>query len=240
MMRKIRKIAAACLLTVLMGSTASLSVLAADVPDFVRSGSISVTLVDKKNNKPVTDGEFTLYKVANMQEAPEEGDIVVGNAHFVTTNGFDGSTIDYENLGESGLGERLEKEVSQDTEGTPGRADQNGTIKFSGLSTGVYLLVQTQLSEGYEKISSFVVSLPLFDDNNGCLYDIVATPKVELEKDGRPSDTPTPTPPVETVTPSLPYLPQTGQLNWPVPVLAFSGLLLFSVGWLMKKGKRAE
>ena len=30
-------------------------------------------------------------------------------------------------------------------------------------------------------------------------------------------------------------LPQTGQLNWPVPVLAVSGMLLFAAGWVLNK-----
>ena len=31
---------------------------------------------------------------------------------------------------------------------------------------------------------------------------------------------------------------QTGQLNWPVPVLAGCGILLFSVGWVLVKRKQ--
>ena len=36
-------------------------------------------------------------------------------------------------------------------------------------------------------------------------------------------------------------LEQTGQLNWPVPVLSIAGLLLFSIGWAMLNlGKKEE
>lgn len=35
-------------------------------------------------------------------------------------------------------------------------------------------------------------------------------------------------------------LPQTGQLNWPVPVLAVSGMLLFAAGWVLKRGKEQD
>ena len=45
------------------------------------------------------------------------------------------------------------------------------------------------------------------------------------------------------ITNSRPYieLPDTGQTNWPVPVLAVSGLLLFAFGWALKrKGSYAE
>jgi hypothetical protein len=33
-------------------------------------------------------------------------------------------------------------------------------------------------------------------------------------------------------------LPQTGQLNWPIPVLVILGLAMFSVGWNLRFGKR--
>ncbi|MCD8017514.1 MAG: hypothetical protein LUE97_06945 [Oscillospiraceae bacterium] len=35
-----------------------------------------------------------------------------------------------------------------------------------------------------------------------------------------------------------PDIPQTGQLNWPVPLLAVCGLLLFALGWVLKCGKK--
>ena len=30
-------------------------------------------------------------------------------------------------------------------------------------------------------------------------------------------------------------LPQTGQLNWPIPFMACSGVLLFAVGWVLDR-----
>lgn len=40
--------------------------------------------------------------------------------------------------------------------------------------------------------------------------------------------------------PDTATLPQTGQLNWPIPVLAFSGMLLFAVGWVLDKKELAQ
>ncbi len=40
-----------------------------------------------------------------------------------------------------------------------------------------------------------------------------------------------------TVT-NTPKLVQTGQLNWPVPVLAFCGAVLFALGWALFKGRK--
>lgn len=65
-----------------------------------------------------------------------------------------------------------------------------------------------------------------------------------------PSPTPTPTPtvtlPDSSPTPSpapgddTPTLPQTGQLWWPVPVLAAGGLLSLLIGCIRKRGVRDE
>lgn len=41
--------------------------------------------------------------------------------------------------------------------------------------------------------------------------------------------------PVETTAPTEPKLPDTGQLSWPIPVLAVAGIALFLVGWLRRK-----
>ena len=40
--------------------------------------------------------------------------------------------------------------------------------------------------------------------------------------------------------PQDPTLPQTGQLNWPVPVLAVSGVVLFTIGWLICFNRKKE
>ena len=64
----------------------------------------------------------------------------------------------------------------------------------------------------------------------------------EPEKPGEPEepgvDIPEEPVPEESV-PSGPKLPQTGQLWWPVPLLALAGMLLFLLGWIRKE-KRSE
>ena len=44
-------------------------------------------------------------------------------------------------------------------------------------------------------------------------------------------------PPTE---PGEPDLPQTGQLNWPIPLMAVAGLGFFVVGWTLCFGKKRE
>lgn len=55
----------------------------------------------------------------------------------------------------------------------------------------------------------------------------------------KPSDESTTTPTEDTTIPD--ELIETGQLNWPVPVLATAGLLFFSLGWAMLNfGKKTD
>ena len=46
--------------------------------------------------------------------------------------------------------------------------------------------------------------------------------------------------PVDPTGPTGPKLPQTGQLWWPVPVLAFAGVVLFGAGYLLVKSVRDQ
>lgn len=59
------------------------------------------------------------------------------------------------------------------------------------------------------------------------VYDVDAHPKA-----GTSSRKTTQTPPTQEV---LSALPQTGQLNWPVPVLAVTGAVLVAAGVVLKK-----
>lgn len=73
-------------------------------------------------------------------------------------------------------------------------------------------------------------------DTNPPQTDIPNVP-TDANKPGKPGiDIP------ETDIPKtdIPKLPQTGQLWWPVPVLAFSGLCLFITGWLSYKKRRED
>ena len=90
-------------------------------------------------------------------------------------------------------------------------ADETGVVSFAGLGEGLYLLTQ---ADG--RFAPFLVTVPL----DG-VYTVDATPKMTLAP-----ASPTPTP-----TPTGPTLPQTGQLWWPVPVLAVLGLFCVAIGW---------
>ena len=94
---------------------------------------------------------------------------------------------------------------------TAATADEKGVVCFAGLGEGLYLLMQ---ADGL--FAPFLVTVPLDGD-----YTVDATPKMTLA----------PTAPTPTPAPTEPKLPQTGQLWWPVPVLAVLGLFCVAIGW---------
>ena len=55
-----------------------------------------------------------------------------------------------------------------------------------------------------------------------------------------PDETTVPSEPTEPTEPPKPELPQTGQLNWPVPVLAMTGMFFLVLGWLLCFGRKRE
>lgn len=111
---------------------------------------------------------------------------------------------------------------------------QDGKATFSGLSTGLYLIVQEESADGFSKMDAFLVSVPYMEDGE-CQYHVTAAIKSELERE--PESEPTTPPPT---VPDDPKLPQTGQLNWPIPLMAVGGVGLFIVGWMLCFGKKRE
>ena len=197
-------------------------------------------------------------------------------------------------------------------QGTTKEIGATGEVKFEGLDFGLYLVTQDSHANGYDAIDPFLVSLPMYTEEEGYDYYIDAEPKVDKPNPPSPggnpgggeenppsepssssqpesseptssqpeSSEPTSSEPTSSqpessqtgsqpaggstpggttpggntpggntpggntpggntpgggTTPgggsSTPTLPQTGQLNWPIPVLVVAGLSLILVGW---------
>lgn len=232
------------------------------------TGSIHITLYDIANNRTLSGGELTVYRVAEVQR--HNGDL-----SYEYCGEFYGCGIELGDLSESGLASRLQEYMPAGTEGLTKAVDNNGYAVFDDLELGLYLVVQTKASSGYKPINSFLVSLPMAEDGQWN-YEVDASPKVGAytpEPDTPPVPPPdvpkTPdvpvTPPDKPATPSTPgtpaapslpgtpaapagsstttvvnHLPKTGQLNWPVPVMAVSGMLLFAYGWTLTRRRTTD
>lgn len=109
------------------------------------------------------------------------------------------------------------------------QTDANGTVIFRDLTPGLYLVIRTKPASENTAYTSdpFLVSIPTVV-NGTSAYQVVAEPKFSW--DSKPSK-----PAVPSLKPDS-SLPQTGQLNWPIPILIAMGLSLILLGgWLQRK-----
>ena len=194
-----------------------------EVPDGNRKGAITVKM--EYDGKAVTGGTLTAYRVGRLRESN-------GNYSFGKTDATAAFTGSYEDITSAELAESVAAFVEENKVPAYGTAkNQNGKAVFSDLELGLYLIVQTDASEGYEPLVPFLISVPMNEDGH-YVYEVSAEGKFQLEQEQEP-DTP-----AAPSVPSGPTLPQTGQLNWPIPVLAALGLCLFSVGWALRFGRK--
>lgn len=110
-----------------------------------------------------------------------------------------------------------------------GDVSGDGTVVFTDLPAGRYLVVQEAPAEGFAPFEPFTVEVA---DN-----DVEASPKMKPGTEEEPPEPETPPTPPQSDT-DLPY---TGQITWPIPVLAAAGLALIMFGvYLWTRGKRHE
>ncbi len=220
-MKKIKKItrwASALLTSAALLCGMSLTVFAATDAaslDFSQTGSITVNLQSSDDGTTVQDGVLAIYQVADLY-------LDDGNMAYAYTESFTDCTEDLSDVTVASLAASLADYAENNgVDGTEETIGTDGTVTFEDLTLGVYLIVQTTKSTGYYTMDAFLVSLPMAEDGEW-VYVVDASPKVAIYTE------------TETSTEESPEtLPQTGQLNWPVPILAASGLVLFAIGWYL-------
>jgi len=190
---------------------------AASLPDLTRKGSLSIEM--RWNGENLQDGQLRICKIA---------DIHADTARFEPIEPLRGEDFSLKNptdplVAEKALDLALEKQL-------PMRLSPiaDGTAKFENLETGLYLVYQTQqdASGGFAPIKPYLISVPYLSGGK-YVMDVTAKPKVPLEEAPPVPTEPEPTKPTDS------QLPQTGQLNWPVPILVVGGLVLFLLGWFL-------
>ena len=203
-----------------------LSAAAHAVPDESRNGHCSITVSMTYKGKAVPGGTLVLYKVGDVAEED-------GNYSFVPVAAIRGDLAQFGDIESPDLAGKLCKLESKLTPVTdlPKKVGEDGNATFSDLTFGLYLVVQKTAAPGYGKTAPFLVSVPyLYRDEYQ--YDVTSQPKTDLEREVKPT------------APSSPgggkKLPQTGQLWWPVPVLACAGLGCIAVGLFRRREARDE
>lgn len=250
-MKSIRKRLAAVLAALTLLVWCAAPAFALEVVDLSRTGSIKVSLYDSETAEAVGGGTLTLYRVAKVQKDN-------ANLSFVYTNGFEDCGVELGDLSEGELAGRLAEKIAATAESTTVEISDLGAAEFGDLEVGLYLVVQTTAAENYNVINPFLVSVPI-QENGSYVYDVDALPKVGTaakkapgpdnpdgwvlgangEKIYRNPEAPSPDNPNGYVM-GAHGLPQTGQLNWPIPVLAVTGVVLVAAGIKLKKGTRKD
>ena len=214
------------LLAVLLLRSFVFSASAHSVPDLTRKGTIRITM--RHGDNLIPGGTMTIFRVGDLQESN-------GNYSFVLTEDFAESEISLDNLTSASLPEQLaDYVIKQKMEGKTREIDENALVVFDDLELGLYLFVQQEAAEGYNLANPFIISVPS-RENGEYIYTIDGSPKLDpiTERPTEPTSPP-------TTEPIGPNLPQTGQLNWPVPILALAGLVLFVFGWVLCFGKKKD
>lgn len=191
----------------------ALPVAANNVPDLTKTGSIHISM--QYDGNPVSGGEFALYRVGEIQESD-------GNYRFELTDPFDSSNVTLENVHAFETAKKLsDYALRNGIDGQRKKIGKNGTVDFEDLQTGLYLLTQRKAAQGYDKVSPFLVSLPMRSADD-YIYQVDASPKVS---------------PLHT-KPVNPEQPATGQSGWPMWVFVCSSAGLLILTALRKHDKK--
>lgn len=196
-------------------------------PDSSRIGSITVEM--RYNDRKVYGGTLKAYQVGQIVEyETEEG---APGYKFDWTDTF----ADFEGKPDSaqpadlarGLAAYIQKleEGEEDKEDNTKEKESDkldgarhieentdGKIVFKDLPAGLYLIVQSEATQGYEPLSPFLVSVPMVE-NGDYVYDVTAHGKFALIA------VPTPVPtPVPTQAPTQTPVPDPTPIPGPTPV----------------------
>ena len=192
------------------------------LPDLTRNGSITFEM--KLDDVKLNSGTLSICKVADIQQKGEKYE-------FVPIDVLKSSNIDLSNPTDLALAQTLLKYVQQYRITKITSPIVEGNCVFPDLPVGLYLIWQNpaDATKGFNSIQPFLISIPRAQDGQ-YIHDVVAKPKVPLVTVPPTPSVPPPTPP--------PKVPQTGQLNWPVPVMGGIGFTLFALGLMLYSGKR--
>ena len=205
------------------------------LPEPQKTGTLAITM--NFHGEPVSGGRITIYYVG----VPTEDGTSYSYAYAKDFEFCDSPLSD---LSDKELPKDLADYVDKaEAEGIEQDVDEKGLAFFDDLKEGLYLVIETESPDHYDPVPPFIFEMPHYDsESEEWDYDVEAQPKIHPEVKPDTSTTPQEMSP-DDYQPSRPdtsVLPHTGQLNWPIPVLAFAGILLFIIGWSMyyKKGNK--
>lgn len=177
-----------------------------------QTGSVTVRMIHQ--GEAVPGGSITLYRIATLSY----------DGRYLPEPQLEGCGVDLNSALTPASAEKLADYAAQ--RGLRGQTlslGPEGKAVFPGLDTGLYLLVQKEAGRGYLPVEPFFVGIPQRIGGE-LVYDVEAGPKCAPQP-----------------VPGAPDIPQTGQLRWPVPVMAALGLAFFAAGGMLwRPGRRDD
>lgn len=141
--------------------------------DISKTGSVSVTLVEKEQDQAVVGAELSVYHVATVTTDAQ------GNPLYDYTEAFKQLDVAISDLT---LASKLDGFVSQHSVPSVKMVtDANGRAFCDGLTLGLYFVKQTGAVDGFSPCIPFLVTLPAKKDG-GYVYEVNASPKTEVTK----------------------------------------------------------
>ena len=138
-----------------------------------RVGSISVSLLDPKEETPLAGAELSLYYVATVYLDD------TNHLRYLFTDTFADCGTE---LTDPSLATALDVFVQEHAVPAEKQVtDARGSAAFTDLPLGLYFVKQTNTISGYAPCTSFLVTLPNQNDE-GYVYDVNATPKTEISR----------------------------------------------------------
>ena len=140
--------------------------------DADRVGSITVTLVDQAQKRPVADAQISVYHVASVERNSNNRLFYTYTQEFETC-GFD--------LNDPRLATKLETFVVENHTVPTETAvtDSHGKAVLEGLPLGLYLVRQTEPAANGVICMPFLVTVPN-ETGGGYEYDVDARPKADV------------------------------------------------------------
>ena len=222
-----RAAALAMCLALFLAWTAPLSAAASNreqFPDIERTGSITATFTyydkDSGETLPVSGGNSVgLFKVANV--VIDDGFHYVVDPRFASAGEIPSTSEELDRVNIELASKMAKIAESYDFDQGPAEMNAEGTVSFSDLEIGLYLVMQAKQGTGDSNfvIAPFLISVPYENPDGTWRYDVNAQSKpigiawIPPESPDNPKK-----------------LPQTGQLWWPVMALGAAGAAFIIAG----------
>lgn len=174
------------------------------------------------SSRILSDDEYSLAKIADAS-------FTDSSVIYTTLEQFGAYDCDWQNTAASEMNEKAKALAyycgNNHYYTVSAVTDRSGSLRFEGLKAGLYLVARTKTDPANEDLITDPLLVFIPETVNGSvIYDVVCTPKFSYfsQDDPIPPDVPD--------SPSGGDLPQTGQLMWPVTVLAVLGCFLILGG----------